>query len=80
MIIPTGIEGTNWELGWTNSLLIDYPVDNIPILLSKDKWRSWGGQLIQSDSFAENNAPGPTTDKDFKSYAERLFYVMSNTN
>lgn len=78
MIIPIGISDDNWELDWANSLFIDFPTDNIPILTNKNDWKNWGGQLVQSQSFAENNAPSPTTEKDFKSYAERLFYVMSN--
>jgi hypothetical protein len=78
MIIPIGISDDEWEVDWANSLLIDFPNDNIPILTSPRNWRNWGSQLVQSTSFSENNAPGPAFEKDFKTYAERLFYVMSN--
>lgn len=63
---------------WANSLVIDFPDDDIPLLRHEDDWKSWGNFLIQEDSFADNAAPTTDTFKDWKSWADRVFLTMTN--
>lgn len=64
---------------WGTSLFIDFPNDNIPILVNENDWKSWGNFLIQENSFDENNAPGTDDFDHWQSWAQALFYAMENT-
>lgn len=64
---------------WAHSLIIDFPNDNIPILFDESKWHEWGDQLVQEESFISNNAPGTNYYNDWKSWADEVYFVMSNT-
>lgn len=74
MMIP---EFTDFKT-WANSLIIDFPTDDIPLLYDEDKWKEWGNVLIQTTSFAENNAPQPETYADPLKWAKDVFYSMNN--
>lgn len=63
---------------WADSLVVDFPQDNIPFLSEEEDWRTWGNNLIQERSFEENGAPGTATFKDWRSWAEAVFFTMSN--
>lgn len=63
---------------WADSLVIDFPGDNIPILKEEGDWKTWGNTLIQETSFSDNGAPGTATFEDWTSWAEAVFYVMAN--
>ncbi len=74
MIIPDQIE----LMDWSASLVIDFPNDNIPILMKDEDWRVWGNELVLATSFANNNAPGPNIYTDWKQWATALYFVMAN--
>lgn len=76
MILPQGIN----LRAWANSLFVDFPNDNIPILLQEEDWKEWGNQLIQAESFFSNNAPTTETYNDWQPWANHVFYVMNNSN
>lgn len=76
MILP--IETT--LRNWADSLFIDFPNDDIPILITEDNWKEWGNQLIQADSFFDNNAPSTDVYNDWQQWANHVFYVMNNSN
>lgn len=75
MIIPEYISLKDWSA----SLIIDFPLDNIPILEDDNNWRLWGNLLIETKSFAINYAPGTQGYPDWKSWAKDLFFTMNNT-
>jgi len=74
MIIPTFISLTDWSA----SLVIDFPLDNIPILYSEEDWISWGDLLVQENSFEEADAPGTALFTEWNSWADAVFFAMSN--
>ena len=49
----------NSVLKWAASLIVDFPLDNVPILRSEAEWKPWGNLLIQETSFAILDAPDP---------------------
>lgn len=69
--------GTNL-MSWARSLIIDYPADNIPILMDEKQWREWGYFLIQSNSFAKVGASSPATFKDWLSWASDLYRLLNS--
>ena len=74
MILPIGISLKDWSA----SLVVDFPTDNIPILPSDDKWKSWGDLLIQENSFSEADAPGTALFSEWQPWATAVFYAMAN--
>jgi len=75
MMIPLGCSIETWA----SSLFIDFPSDNIPILLNPDQWQEWGDQLLQEDTFANANCPGTASFKDWQAWAQSVYYtVMDN--
>lgn len=63
---------------WADSLFIDFPDDNIPLLVNENEWKTWGNQLILQDSFMENSAPPPDTYPDWKAWAQDICEAMAN--
>jgi hypothetical protein len=63
---------------WVASLIVDFPTDNIPILLDEDKWKEWGNTLIQQSSFLINGAPSTNLYDDKFKWALDVFKCMSN--
>jgi hypothetical protein len=61
---------------WADSLIIDYPRDNIPLLTNDKNWREWGNILVQENQFCGNGAPGTNAYQDWLSWAVAVFYVM----
>jgi hypothetical protein len=76
MILPIEINLQNWAA----SLSIDFPNDDIPILTQEENWKEWGNQLIQAESFFNNNAPSTDIYNDWQSWANHVFFVMNNSN
>ena len=76
MILPIAINLKNWA----NSLIVDFPNDNIPILTQEENWKQWGDRLVQSRSFINNNAPSTGLYDDWQSWANHVFFVMNNSN
>lgn len=63
---------------WCSSLIIDFPADNVPILLDENEWKQWGNFLIEQKSFAINGAPTTGDYDDWQKWAQNLFAAMSN--
>ncbi len=63
---------------WASSLVIDFPVDNIPLYKSDSDWRVWGNFLIQENSFSENHAPGTSMFNDWQEWAMAVFRQLAN--
>lgn len=62
---------------WAHALVVDFPTDNIPILVDESKWKEWGNSLIQENSFLRNAAPGTANYSDWLSWAKAVFYTMA---
>lgn len=71
MILPYFIS----LIDWANSLLIDFPADNLPILYNDD-WKSWGNEIIFAPSFERLNAPGTEFYEDWRDWAMALYSAM----
>ncbi len=74
MMIPNGSDLKRWAA----SLLVDFPLDNIPILTSDSDWERWGTLLIQENSFASNGAPPTRAYSNWQEWAMSVYKVMSN--
>lgn len=67
-------------MDWAASLIIDFPEDDIPVLLNENDWKEWGNFLIQEESFAQNNVPAPQTYTDKWDWARDLYYVVGQND
>ena len=74
MMIPKSTSFTNWA----QSLLIDFPRDNVPILKREEDWKSFGDMLAQENSFSRAGAPGTSVYSDKWVWAMDLFRAMAN--
>lgn len=74
MILPEYINLNDWA----DSLLIDFPEDNVPIFQKNNNWKEWGDALIQCNSFQENEAPSPQTFDGWKEWAYAVYFTMNN--
>lgn len=74
MVIPKGIS----EKNWFDSLVIDFPNDNIPILQNVLEWKKTGNFLVQENSFSIQGAPSPDQYEEFFPWAMEIFKTMSN--
>lgn len=76
MVIPEGITLTLWA----NSLIIDFPNDNIPLLINESRWQQWASELIGSQSFISNDVPHPNNYDDWKTWAYDVYFLMCNND
>ncbi len=74
MVNPEGIT----LLLWADSLTVDFPLDNIPILIDEDQWKSWGEDLVASTSFAQNEVPSTAFYSEWQTWARDVYYTMAN--
>jgi len=74
MVIPEFIR----LIEWAHTLIIDFPNDNIPLLIDESNWKEWGDRLVQEESFIENNAPGTYHYNDWNKWANEVYFIMSN--
>jgi hypothetical protein len=74
MVLPIGID----LLSWAANLLIDFPNDDVPLLYDVDQWREWGDQLVQCETFAQNQAPLTGDYDDWNTWAQAVYYNMNN--
>jgi len=74
MVDPHGIT----LLLWADSLAIDFPLDNIPVLFDEKAWKSWGDDLVAATSFAENGAPSTAFYSEWYPWARDVYYTMAN--
>ena len=45
--LPVGIDLQRWA----DSLILEFPTDEIPILTDPDQWRDWAERLMECSSF-----------------------------
>jgi hypothetical protein len=74
MVIPLDIPLQKWA----DSLVIDFPNDNIPLLYNESNWRTWGNFLVEENSFLSNYAPSTKSFRDWKQWAMAVFLTMAN--
>lgn len=74
MIIPEYINLSDWA----DSLQIDFPDDNVPILIDQNDWKEWGESLIQCNSFELNEVTSPLSFDDWRSWAHAVYFSMNN--
>ena len=63
---------------WASSLIVDFPQDNIPLLIDESDWKRWGAFLTQETSFAINAAPTTRDYSNWKDWAINVYKVMNN--
>jgi len=63
---------------FANSMVIDFPLDNIVTSVTDDDWKSWGSILIQEASFANNGAPSPYGFETRFEWEQALFNSMAS--
>lgn len=82
MVIPKFIS----LIDWADNLFIDYPKENLPILLFEDNWEEWGEILVGTGQFLERACPSPlvTADAEKKrvyddwiQWADQIYMIMS---
>jgi hypothetical protein len=63
---------------WANSLIIDFPDENIPILYNDTEWKDWGNQVSRLDSFLEAAAPGTELYDTWQTWADEVYHAMAD--
>jgi hypothetical protein len=72
MILPDYISLRDWA----NSLLIDFPADNLPILYNEEEWKDWGNEVVFSPSFEKLNSPGTAIYENWRDWAVAVYNSM----
>lgn len=75
MIIPSKDMPLDIFIG---AMVIDFPLDNVPISAPNDNWKLWGNSLIQGPSFAKNGAPSPNGFETRFEWEQALFNSMAS--
>lgn len=74
MMMPTNTDAVTWA----NSLIIDFPDDDVPLLYNEKDWKEWGNQLTLCKNFDREGAPGVHGFNDWKEWAISVYYAMQN--
>jgi len=74
MVNPLGME----LIMWADSISVDFPNDNIPVLTDEKNWKMWGEDLVAAVTFSQNGAPSPAYYEDWFSWAQEVYYTMNN--
>ena len=61
---------------WAQSLIIDFPTDNIPQFIEEHDWKLWGNFVAQEVSFAAQGAPGTHGFKEPLAWAMAVYNQM----
>jgi hypothetical protein len=69
MILPEYISLRDWA----DSLITDFPNDNIPILYNEEEWKEWGNDVIYETHFENLNAPSTDLYDNWKDWAYALY-------
>lgn len=72
MVIPEFIS----LVDWADNLFVDYPHQNLPILLEEKNWKEWAEILVGTGSFAQRQCPPPQED-DWKLWALTVYIIMT---
>lgn len=62
---------------WADSLVIDFPYDNVPKLMDERNWREWGDSLVQENTFSDNGAPPTKTFTKWEEWATAVYNALS---
>ena len=63
---------------WADTLVVDFPTDDIPTLIDANEWKGWGNDLIACTSFTLNDAPATYNYDNWQAWAWDVFFVMTN--
>lgn len=63
---------------WMESLVIDFPDDNIPLLEDEKDWKDVGSFLVQENSFAIQGAPSPASYEKASDWMLEVYKCMNN--
>ena len=74
MVNPQGMD----VLSWADTIFVDFPTDDIPILTDPYLWKTWGNDLVTCDTFTANNAPDTDDYDNWFSWAEQVYFSMAN--
>lgn len=74
MIQPNNVSLTVWA----QSLVIDFPTSNVPLLRNEADWKSWGNLMIQDEPFASEGIPSTELFTDAKEWANKFYLAMAN--
>lgn len=74
MTLPVNID----FISWAHSLVVDFPLDNVPLLREGDDWRTFGNTIAECTSFAKNGTPGTRGFTEPMSWAMAVFKQMAN--
>lgn len=74
MTLPINIDFTSWA----NSLVVDFPKENIPLYREDDDWRLFGNVIAELTSFANNGTPGTENFEEPMAWAMAVFKQMAN--
>jgi hypothetical protein len=73
MMIPYMVD----EQTWFDSLIVDFPKQNMPSFSGMD-WRICGDSIVELPFFKKNHAPGTQDFSDWKSWAEAFYNTVSD--
>lgn len=62
---------------WAQSLIVDFPYDNVPILLEDAEWKEWGNFLGTELTFADNTIPQTDTYDTWDIWANDVYLCLS---
>lgn len=69
--------GITFEL-WAESLIVDFPQENIPLYIKGQDWRLWADFIAELTTFADNNTPGSLGFKTPILWAKAVYNNMVN--
>ena len=74
MVNPQGLD----LLQWADTIFVDFPTNDVPILVDPTDWKTWGNDLVACTTFELNNAPGTDDYTDWYGWAQEVYYSMAN--
>lgn len=69
MILPEFISLRDWA----DSLIIDFPNDNVPIIYNEEDWKRWGNSVVTGPSFQSLQAPNTDLYDNWQDWAFVLY-------
>jgi hypothetical protein len=61
---------------WADSLIVDYPDQNVPILLFEMDWQRWASELIKSSIFSNSSIPNPHNLIEWREWARWVYGIL----
>lgn len=75
MIIPT--KDTTFN-EFVSSMIIDFPMENIPSETNENNWKIWGSNLAQLSIFEKNGTPDPNGFENRTDWEQAVFNSMAS--